>query len=103
MGLRGRLHLGPALRRLRLPVRSTLVSVVFHAAFGAAVLWGNAVWGGSEPKPVIVNLVPAIAAHHGVPLRVSHAGPPRKEKRTGGGLRAARPAAGVDLGDRARG
>src|SRR5205809_5294658 len=62
MGLRGRLHLGPALRRLRLPVRSTLVSVVFHAAFGAAVLWGNAVWGGSEPKPVIVNLVPAIAA-----------------------------------------
>ena len=62
MGLRGRLHLGPALRRLRLPVRSTLVSVIFHAAFGAAVLWGNAVWGGSEPKPVIVNLVPAIAA-----------------------------------------
>src|SRR6266478_5539821 len=62
MGLRGRLHLGPALRRLRLPVRSTLVSVIFHAAFGAAVLWGNAVWGGSEPKPVIVNLVPAAAA-----------------------------------------
>ncbi len=62
MRLRGRLHLGPALRRLRLPVRSTLVSIVFHVASGAAVLWGNAVWGGSEPKPVIVNLVPAIAA-----------------------------------------
>lgn len=62
MRLRGRLHLGPALRRLRLPVRSTLVSVVFHVASGAAVLWGNAVWGDSEPKPVIVNLVPAVAA-----------------------------------------
>src|SRR5438128_834999 len=47
---------------LLLTVRSTLVSVAFHAAFGAAGLWGNAVWGGSEPKPVIVNLVPAIAA-----------------------------------------
>src|SRR5438128_5597060 len=62
MPLRGRLHLGPALRRLRLPVKSTVVSVVFHAAFGAAVLWGNAVWGDSQSKPVIVNLVPAVAA-----------------------------------------
>src|SRR2546426_842892 len=62
MRLRGRLHLGPALRRLRLPVKSTVVSVVFHAAFAGAVLWGNAVWGDSQSKPVIVNLVPAIAA-----------------------------------------
>src|SRR6184192_1966365 len=77
MGLRGRLHLGPALRRLRLPVRSTLVSVVFHAAFGSAVLWGNAVWGGSQPKPVIVNLVPAVAAV-GAP-QGSPALPPRRE------------------------
>jgi TonB family protein len=62
MPLRGRFHLGPALRRLRLPVKSTVVSVVFHAAFVGAVLWGNAVWGGSQAKPVIVNLVPAVAA-----------------------------------------
>jgi TonB family protein len=62
MRLRGRLQFGPALRRLRLPVRSTVVSVVFHAAFAAAVLWGNAVWGDIEPKPVIVNLVPTVAA-----------------------------------------
>jgi protein TonB len=62
MRLRGRLQFGPALRRLRLPVRSTVVSVVFHAAFAAAVLWGNAVWGDSQPKPVIVNLVPTVAA-----------------------------------------
>src|SRR2546425_9503166 len=83
MGLRGRLHLGPALRRLRLPVRSTLVSVVFHAAFVAAVLWGNAVWGGSQPKPVIVNLVPTVAAvgapqgRPGLPPRPEDLPPPR--------------------------
>ena len=62
MRLGGRLHLGPALRRLRLPVKSTVVSVVFHAAFVGAVLWGNAVWGDSQSKPVIVNLVPTVAA-----------------------------------------
>jgi protein TonB len=39
-----------------------VVSVVFHAAFAGAVLWGNAVWGDSQSKPVIVNLVPAVAA-----------------------------------------
>jgi protein TonB len=60
--LGGRLHLGPALRRIRLPLRPTLVSVAFHAAFVAAVLWGNAVWGDSQSKTVYVNLVPAIAA-----------------------------------------
>src|SRR6266480_2583923 len=62
MRLHGRLHVGPALRRLRLPVRSTVVSVAFHAALVLAVLSGNAVWGGSQPKPVIVNLVPAATA-----------------------------------------
>jgi protein TonB len=59
---RGRLHVGPALRRPRLPLRFALVSVVFHAAFVAAVLWGNAVWGDSRSKTVYVNLVPAVAA-----------------------------------------
>jgi TonB family protein len=83
MRLRGRLHLGPALRRLRLPLRSTVVSVVFHAAFVLAVLWGNAVWGGSQPKPVIVNLVPAVAAvgapqgSPGLPPRREDLPPPR--------------------------
>src|SRR5437879_12351721 len=93
MRLRGRLHLGPALRRLRLPVKSTVVSVVFHAAFAGAVLWGNAVWGDSQSKPVIVNLVPAIAAvgapqgrpemppraEEPTPPRPLPAGPPRRE------------------------
>src|SRR5206468_12223503 len=37
-------------------------SVVFRAAFVGAVLWGNAVWGDSQSKPVIVNLVPTVAA-----------------------------------------
>lgn len=62
MRLRGRLHFGPALRRLRLPLRPTLVSLAFHGAFVAAVLWGNSVWGDSPTKTVYVNLVPAIAA-----------------------------------------
>jgi len=77
MRLHGRLHVGPALRRLRLPVRSTVVSVAFHAALVLAVLSGNAVWGGSQPKPVIVNLVPAVAAV-GAP-QGSPALPPRRE------------------------
>src|SRR5436309_15943361 len=76
MRLRGRLHLGPALRRLRLPVKSTVVSVVFHAAFAGAVLWGNAVWGNSQSKPVIVNLVPAVAAV-GSPQGPPEVTPPR--------------------------
>src|SRR2546425_5995679 len=80
MRLRGRLHLGPALRRLRLPVKSTVVSVVFHAAFAGAVLWGNAVWGDSQSKPVIVNLVPAIAAV-GAPQGRPEM-PPRAEERS---------------------
>src|SRR5437762_12883965 len=69
MRLGGRLHLGPALRRLRLPVKSTVVSVVFHAAFVGAVLWCTAVWGDSQSKPVIVNLVPTVAAVRAPPGR----------------------------------
>src|SRR5256886_14793149 len=80
MRLRGRLHLGPALRRLRLPAKPTVVSFVFHAAFAGAVLWGNAVWGDSQSKPVIVNLVPAIAAV-GAP-RGRPEMPPRAEEPT---------------------
>ncbi len=77
MQLRGRLHVGPALRRLRLPLRSTVLSAVVHGAFAAAVLWGNAVWGDSQTKTVYVNLVPAIAAI-GTP-RGSPGLPPRPE------------------------
>ncbi len=62
MTLRGRLHFGPALRRLGLPVRPTLLSVAFHGVFIVAVLWGNAVWGDNRSKTVYVNLVPAVAA-----------------------------------------
>jgi TonB family protein len=83
MRLRGRLHFGPALGRLRLPVRSTLVSVAFHGAFVGAVLWGNAVWGDNQSKPVIVNLVPTVAAVGappglpGLPPRPEELPPPR--------------------------
>ena len=62
MRFRGRQQLGPALRRLRLPLRPTLVSLAFHGAFIGAVLWGNSVWGDNQTKTVYVNLVPAVAA-----------------------------------------
>jgi len=73
--LRGRLHFGPALRRLRLPLRPTLISLAFHAVFILAVLWGNAVWGDSRTKTVYVNLVPAVAAA-GLPPRPEDAAAP---------------------------
>jgi TonB family protein len=59
---RGGLHFGPALRRLRLPLRPTVISVAFHGVFVAAALWGNSVWGDSETKTVYVNLVSVVAA-----------------------------------------
>jgi len=43
-------------------VRPTIVSLAFHGAFVAAVLWGNAVWGDSPTKTVYVSLVPAVPA-----------------------------------------
>ena len=83
MRLQGRLHFGPALRRLRLPLRPTLLSVAFHAAFIVAVLWGNAVWGNNPSKTVYVNLVPAVAAV-GTPAGL----PPRPEDAPGPAARS---------------
>src|SRR6266704_76497 len=66
MRLRGRLHLGPARRRLRLPVKSTVVSVVCHAALAAAVLWGNA--EPAPPQPIPTDL-PRREASRDLPAR----------------------------------
>lgn len=60
--MRGRLHLGPALRQLRLPLRSTLLSAVFHVAFFGTLFYAAHVWRENQPKTYVVNLVPAVAA-----------------------------------------
>lgn len=62
MRQRSRFHFGPALHRIRLPVRPAVISIAFHAAFAAAVLWGNSVWGANQTKTIYVNLMPVVAA-----------------------------------------
>src|SRR5207247_3590188 len=46
----------------RPPLTATPLAHFFHPAVGATVLWTNASSGGSHPKPLIVNPLPAIAA-----------------------------------------
>ena len=53
---------GPALRRLRVPVRGLALSALLHGALVAAVFIAGHVWRANEAQPYVVNLVPAIAA-----------------------------------------
>lgn len=83
MGLRVRYHSGPALERGRLPLTPALVSAAAHVALLAAVAVGAFVWGRAPNKPVIVNLVPSVAAvgspqgRASLPPRIEEAKPPR--------------------------
>jgi periplasmic protein TonB len=58
---RPRPSLGPALGRVPFPVGTILLSALVHMMAIAALVAG-AIWHEPQPKPYIVNLVPAIAA-----------------------------------------
>ena len=53
---------GPALRGGPLPVTATMLSIVSHAALAAAIVFTATQWSARQPKPYVVNLVPAVAA-----------------------------------------
>ena len=78
MGLRVRYHIGPALERGRLPLTPALVSAAAHVVLLAAVAVGAILWGKAPSKPVIVNLVPSVAAVGSPQGRASL--PPRVEE-----------------------
>lgn len=59
---RGRLHLGPALARLHLPVGSVLLSATFHVVVFGALFYAAHLWREHQPRTYVVNLVPAVAA-----------------------------------------
>ena len=59
---RPRPSLGPALGRAPLPVGTIFVSAIVHVVGIAALVVVATFWREPQPKPYIVNLVPAIAA-----------------------------------------
>ena len=59
---RPRLRVGPALRRIRVPVGGLVLSAAFHGGLIAAILLAGHVWRSTQPKTYVVNLVPAVAA-----------------------------------------
>jgi protein TonB len=73
-----RYHIGPALERGRLPLTPALVSAAAHVVVLAAVAVGAILWGSTPSKPVIVNLVPSVAAVGSPQGRASL--PPRVEE-----------------------
>jgi len=77
VGLRVRYHIGPALEKGRLPLKPALVSAAAHVVLLAVVAAAAILWGSAPTKPVIVNLVPAVAAVGSAQGRASL--PPRVE------------------------
>src|SRR3972149_4060041 len=59
---RGRLHLGPALARLHLPLGSVLLSATCHVLAFGALFYAAHLWREHQPRTYVVNLVPAVAA-----------------------------------------
>lgn len=59
---RPRRRVGPALRRIRVPVGGLVLSAALHGGLIAAILIAGHVWRTTQPKTYVVNLVPAIAA-----------------------------------------
>jgi protein TonB len=55
-------RLGPALRRMRVPVGGLVLSAALHGLLLLVVVFAGHIWRASQPKTYVVNLVPAIAA-----------------------------------------
>ena len=57
-----RRRLGPALRRVRVPLGGLVFSAVLHVSLAVMILVAGHAWRASQPKTYVVNLVPAVAA-----------------------------------------
>jgi colicin import membrane protein len=54
--------IGPALGPARLPLTSVTVSTVIHVALAVAIFLALSTFAPPRPQPMVVNLVPAVAA-----------------------------------------
>jgi TonB family protein len=62
LGSRRRPQPGSSVDRPQVPLLSLAISVGAHAALAVGLIAGAAMWKASQPKVIVVNLVPAIPA-----------------------------------------
>jgi protein TonB len=62
LGSRRRSPSPPVVERSQFPLRSLAISMAAHVALAAGLIAGAAMWKASQPKIIVVNLVPAVPA-----------------------------------------